>query len=384
MTKSLVVAPFIPVAAFMASHRAAQGVIYADMVKQATGDDVYVNFGGNVTHDFNDFDKLYVYHGNDWSGGLNLYGGTEGFPYPWNFANMTQFKGEVYSLAIPFPDYHKQLTEKLTQDRGNGRTPSSDWDRVDWNNLLRMEQVPVLYHPNKTSKLVIGDSHSICMYRPGWTINSVPYKTLRGAMRRGFVSFISDVYDDLSELTDLEIYFGNIDLRHHLCRKETKEGTDLWPTPTELADQYFTQASTLFAGDINGLTNLKSIGLYELLPCEEEARKLPQSGYFMKKPFWGSWEERMAARKEFNDRLELLANRFNNGVRFIRWTDYLLNTKGELNLYAMEYKKSVHLSRMSYPHWNGIDYNINQIKDPKKRGLPANPVVPFTNLESFF
>ena len=138
MTKSLLVAPFIPVAAFMASHRAAQGVIYADMIHQATGEDVVVNFGGNVCHDFNEFDKVYVYHGNDWSGGLNLYGGTKGFPYAWNFRNLTKFKGPVVSLAIPFPDYHRQLQEKLAQDRGNGHTPDPAFDEVDWDNLKRM------------------------------------------------------------------------------------------------------------------------------------------------------------------------------------------------------------------------------------------------------
>lgn len=355
------------------------------MIREATGDEVVVNFGGNVVHDFNEFDKLYVYHGNDWSGGLNLYGGTEGFPYAWNFRNMTLFKGEVVSLAIPFPDYHRQLQEKLAQDRGNGRNPDPAWDEVDWDNLKRMESAPVLRYPCITPNVVIGDSHSICMYRPGWVVNSVPYKTLRGALKQGLASFVMDAYESPDQVENVECYFGNIDLRHHFCRTETKEGTELWPTPEELADQYFMAASTLFAYDNDAFCNLKSVGLYELLPCEEEARKLPQSGYFMKKPFWGTWEERMEARKKFNDRLETLCDHANNGVHFIRWTEYLLNKKGELDLHAMEYKKSVHLSRMSYPYWNGKDYNTTQIKDPKKQGLPAHPVVPpSASLESFF
>jgi hypothetical protein len=380
MARSLVVAPFIPVAAFMASHRASQGVIYADMVREATGDEVVVNFGGNVVHDFNEFDKVYVYHGNDWSGGLNLYGGTQGFPYAWNFRNLTLFKGPVVSLAIPFPDYHRQLQEKLAQDRGNGRKPDPAWDDVDWDNLKRMEDAPVLRYPHVTPNVVIGDSHSICMYRPGWVVNSVPYKTLRGALRSGLASFVMDAYDSPDQVENIEIYFGNIDLRHHFCRTETKEGTELWPTPEELAQEYIDASWELY----KSFPNLKSVGLYELLPCEEEDRKLPQSGYFMKKPFWGSWEERMAARKRFNDYIENDCHP-DNGVRLIRWTEYLLNKKGELNLHAMEYKKSVHLSRMSYPHWTGVDYNKNQIKDPKKQGLPANPVTPPTSsLESFF
>jgi hypothetical protein len=383
MTKSLVVAPFIPIAAFMASHRAAQGVVYADMIAHGTGEDVTINFGGNVTHDFNDFDKVYVYHGNDWSGGLNLYGGTAGFPYAWNFRNLTHFKGPVTSIAIPFPDYHRQLTEKLAQDRGNGRIPDPAFDDIDWDNLKRMESAPVIVHPNRTSSIAIGDSHGVSMYRPGWTIHSTPMRTLKGQMKKGFIAPLLEVYESLDQVEHIELNFGNIDLRHHLCRKETKEGTDLWPSPTELADQYYMHASSIYA--CQGMDNLKSVVIYELMPCEEEERKLPQSGYFMKKPFWGTWAERMAARKEFNDRLEMLCGRADNGVSFYRWTEYLLNKKGEMNLHAMEYKKSVHLSRMAYPHWTGVEYNTTQIKDPKKQGLPANVVrPPSVSLESFF
>jgi hypothetical protein len=364
----------------MASHRAAQGVIYADMIKQSTGDEVVVNFSGKVCEDFNEFDKVYVYHGNDWSGGLNLYGGTEGFPYAWNFRNLTLFKGPVVSLAIPFPDYHRQLQEKLVQDRSNGRKPDSAWDDVDWDNLKRMEDAPVLKHPHITPNIVIGDSHSICMYRPGWMVNSVPYKTLRGALKQGLETFVKDSYWNTDGVENIEIYFGNIDLRHHFCRTETKEGTELWPSPEELAEDYFIAACQLR----RTFPNLKSTGIYELLPCEEEARKLPQSGWFMKKSFWGSWRERMDARDKFNDWLEYRCSKSGN-VRFIRWTEYLLNKKGELDLHAMEYKKSVHLSRMSYPYWTGIEYNTTQIKDPKKQGLPAHPVVPPTaSLECFF
>lgn len=377
--KSLVVAPFIPIAAFMASHRAAQGAIYGDMIAQ-TGEDVTINFGGNVVHDFNEFDKVYVYHGNDWSGGLNLYGGTKGFPYAWNFRNLTKFKGEVISLAIPFPDYHRQLTEKLANDRANGHTPDPAFDEVDWDNLKRMESAVVLRYPNRTSSVVVGDSHSICMYRPGWTVNSVPYKTLRGALKQGLEIFVRDPYESDDQVENVELYFGNIDLRHHFCRTETKEGTDLWPTVEDLAYDYWHAASELN----NTFTNLNSVSIYELLPCEEEARKLPQSGYFMKKPFWGTWAERMEARKRFNARIEELCSRY-SAVNFIRWTEYLLNKAGELDLHAMEYKKSVHLSRASYPHWTGIDYNKTQIKDPKKQGLPAHPVTPPTaSLELFF
>ena len=68
--------PFIPIAARPQSHRGAQGVIYADMLKQ-TGVDIEINWGGKI-EDHNAFDEMYVYHGSDWTGGLNFFGGVFG------------------------------------------------------------------------------------------------------------------------------------------------------------------------------------------------------------------------------------------------------------------------------------------------------------------
>ena len=76
--------PFIPVAKRIASHRGAQGVMYGDMIKQAHGQ-CDVNYGGEI-EDHNDYDTMWVYHGNDFSGGLNMFGGVYGFPYVKNLS----------------------------------------------------------------------------------------------------------------------------------------------------------------------------------------------------------------------------------------------------------------------------------------------------------
>ena len=103
--------PFIPIAARPQSHRGAQGVIYADMLKQ-TGVDIEINWGGKI-EDHNEFDEMYVYHGSDWTGGLNFFGGVKGFPYVENTRNFSQFKGKVYSVGIEFPAYHEMIKERL-------------------------------------------------------------------------------------------------------------------------------------------------------------------------------------------------------------------------------------------------------------------------------
>ena len=50
-------------------------------------------------------------------------------------------------------------------------------------------------------------------------------------------------------------------------------------------------------------------------------------------------------------------------VNFIEWVDYLMNDKGELDFAHMEKPKSVHLSRASYPHWQGRKWSgLDEIK----------------------
>ena len=90
--------------------------------------------------------------------------------------------------------------------------------------------------------------------------------------------------------------------------------------------------------------------IYELLPIEDESRKIPQSGYYKGQPFYGSWNERNSARKLFNEIIH------DSGYG-IKWTNYLMNSKGELDFAYMEKPKSIHLSREYYPYWTGKETN---------------------------
>lgn len=347
----------------MASHRGAQGAVYADMIRQS-GKELEVNWSGKIS-DHNEYDELYVYHGNDWFGTMNLYGGMYGFPYVSNTLNLSRFKGKVYSLAIPFPAYHEMIAQKieLYHSKPRERPIQPEWPQVDLKNLERMyKTAEVVKFPHITNKIVVGDSHSICMYRPGWTVNSVPFKTLNGALNTGLDSFIKEVAP-VNTFEAAEFYFGNIDLRHHLCRISP----DHTQNARDLANRYFEAVSAL---------PIKSKSIYELLPCENESRSLPKTGYYKDQPFWGSWRERMAAREVFNNTLEKLCGS-SRKVTFIRWTNYLLNSKGELGFEFMEKPQSIHLSRQFYPHWQGENAKEDAIDNPVE-------ATPATTLESFF
>lgn len=332
--KAILNCPFIPIATQIASHRGAQGAIYAEMIRQS-GIDIDVNWSGKI-EDHNQYDVMYVYHGNDWTGDMNVFGGVQGFPYSFNTRNFSKFKGKVYSLAIDFPKYHEMIQKRIDKAKEKGTTIQQEWLDVDIDNLKRMhDTAETIQFPHITDKIIIGDSHSICMYRPGWTVNSIPFKTLNGAINDGLQTFIEKV-SPIHNFNSLECYFGNIDIRHHLCRISGDHKTNT----RNLAQRYVEAIESL---------PIENVSIYELLPIENESRKLPKSGYYKNQPFWGNWEKRNECRLIFREELEKVAKR----AKIIRWVDYLINKDGELDFSHMEKPQSVHLSRGSYPYWTG-------------------------------
>ena len=326
--KTLITSPFTPVSSNIHSHRAAQAAIYAEQISVENGGLVHLDRTGDIHHDINSFDSIYVYHGNDWFGSLNLFGGMKNYG---NIDNLIRFSKiektkKVYSLWIDHPKYSEMLEPRL-----NGEI-HPDWHKVDWENLKYIENNAITVREIETvNSAVAGDSHAICMYRPGWFVNSVPFKTLHGALKEGLQTFIQPHHEIA------EFYFGNIDVRHHLCRQPDPE-----MATRDLANRYYTQLSQL---------DLAKVYAYELLPIEHESRVLPKTGYYKGTPFYGSWEDRNRCRLIFKDEMRKLCAQ--GSVNFIEWGDPLLNDRGELDFECMEKPKSVHLSRNSYPHWQG-------------------------------
>ena len=339
----LITSPFTHISSNIHSHRAAQAAIYADQLEDS-GYTVHLDRTGDIHPDINSFDTICVYHGNDWGGSLNLFGGMKNYGNIDNLIRYSQFKGIVKSLWIDHPKYSEMLEPRMKGEI------HPDWAKVDWENLKRIENTAVtLRQMTATTKVVAGDSHAICMYRPGWFVNSVPFKTLHGALKEGLSTFIQP-YHEIAEF-----YFGNIDVRHHLCRQPDPE-----QAARDLAKRYYEQLSQL---------DLAKVYAYELLPIENESRALPKTGYYKGTPFYGSWEDRNRCRLIFKEEMRNLCAE--GSVNFIEWTSYLLNNKFELDFAHMEKPKSVHLSRDSYPHWQGRKWS----------GLAEHKP---TNIEDFF
>ena len=339
----LVTSPFTPVSSNIHSHRAAQAAIYAEQLSAEFGN-VHLDRTGDIHSDPGSFDQVYTYHGNDWFGSLNLFGGMKNYSNIDKLIRYSKLKAPVYSLWIDHPKYSEMLKPRLDGDI------HPDWHLVDWENLKKLEDTAITVREiETTNRAVAGDSHAICMYRPGWFVNSVPFKTLHGAIKEGLQTFIEPHHEIA------EFYFGNIDVRHHLCRQPNPE-----QAARDLAKKYYEQLYQL---------DLAKVYAYELLPIEHESRILPKTGYYKGTPFYGLWEQRNKCRLVFKDEMKKLCAQ--GGVNFIEWVDPLLNERGELDFECMEKPKSVHLSRNSYPHWQGRKWS----------GLPETKLA---TLEDFF
>jgi antitoxin component HigA of HigAB toxin-antitoxin module len=329
--KVLITTPMAPISERISSHRAAQAAIYADQLRHS-GHDVTVNYGGKI-EDYNDFECIAVYHGNDWGGTVNLFGGVKQYGSIDQIVRLSKFTGKVFSLVIDFPKYSEMIKPRVDKE------PAShpDWKSVDWTNLAQIETFATVINPNQflSTKLAFGDSHAISMYRPGWKVNSVPFKTLHGALNMGLESFVPD---NTLAYSEFEVYFGNIDIRHHLLRQP-----DPIKATKALVAEYVKQCQ-----DLSEKGNAK-VTIWEPLPIENESRKLPKTGYYKDAPFYGSWNERNEIRKLFVRELE---ENVKGNVCVFKWVSTLMNHKEELDFAYMEKPQSVHLSREFYPHWN--------------------------------
>ena len=340
--KLLLTQPLSPVSNKIHSHKAAQGIIYADQLKNA-GMDVTVHMTGNQLTDYNAYQTVALYHGNDWGGSLNLFGGLENYANIEYIIALSNFRGAVWSLVIDMPDYHGMLYPRVEKAIKEGKKINRLWHDVNWAGLKDVQDRAIIYDPNlakRYDKIAIGDSHAICMYRPGWMNVSTPFKTLHGAINMGFDKFIPE-----GEYKEIEVYFGNIDIRHHLMRM-----SDPVQSTKELAQKYIQEClriKDLYKANVT---------IWEQLPIENESRVLPKTGYYKGVPFTGTQKERDNLRKIFKEELK------RGPVPVFEWVDHMINEAGELDFEYMEKPKSVHLSRASYPHWQGLDWNTPKVQ----------------------
>lgn len=254
---------------------------------------------------WNEYERLYILEGvNYQENTFNFIGG----PQPEHRAKlgaMANYKG--LAIAVNVPIDLNVFNKRFGIDHQFTAINTIDFAKL---------------HGDTTRKLVRGDSHSLSVWKPGFGLDRTDGKTIFGFLKDAdsLIQKWNEKYDETVT------YFGNIDLRFHLMRQsDPKEAT-----------------RELFSRYVDFSLRLNNNTIVGLLPVENESRKLPGTGLYLKQPFFGSRQERMELREIAHDIIK------QSGCKYYMWPDEWVDQDGTKMFEYMEPKQSVHLKPKYY------------------------------------
>lgn len=265
-----------------------------------------------INYDNKSVREIYVDAGVNFGGSLNLFGG---YDDKLDKRIRAALEAEiVWSLDIDMPDYAGMLARRKD-------SPEDILDPLrEWQAKAKTVRSTDLELP----WLTIGDSHSAAWAPWNSMVVKENGKTLFGQARDGF-PYVREYLEKCPQIEGVTMVFGNIDVRHHLCRVHT-EWKDIYREWKRFGD---------------------SLGVKVEYSCpwpvEHAGRKLPKTGWYKDHPFWGSQEERadlvIQIRQFMHD----------EGMLTVSYPkDWLLMEPEEYARERMERPQSVHLSPQFY------------------------------------
>lgn len=270
--------------------------------------------------EWKDLDCLIISHGMNYQGTFNVFGGCQ---------DALAERLEQFSM-MPREKIlcHDILMPDIGQFVASRKHTGSEWFKS-----LNTAALTELSHGCQSvfdifwnQRLVFGDSHSMAYYQSGYMISRNDGLTLHGALEKGLRKFL----EKYLPLTHLVICLGNIDIRHHLVRLGITD-------TSELVARYEQQLKDL---------DIPNIQIVAPLFIENESRVIPKPGWYKGRPFWGSWEERVAIRSNLITNLRYMCQRNKWGLTPCPMN--YANAKGELDFSVMEKPRGVHLSPTTY------------------------------------
>ena len=271
------------------------------------------NLNTSINHDNVKVEKLYLDHGVNFGGSINLFGGFDE-KLKQRVDNFL-LADKVYSLDIDMPEYGNMLAKRKD-------CPDKDWcarvqDKCDGAQTMLSTDLD-------TDWLTIGDSHTAAFAPEGSMVIKTNGLTLNGMIKNNF-QYVRDHMAKCNNLQGITLVFGNIDLRHHICRLgidyrdmwiELKRFGDSLPVPVEYAVPW---------------------------PIEFEGRKLPKTGYYKGQPFWGSYYERSQALAGIIETMDMISM---NKIMYPN--EWLMMNPEVYAKEKMEGTSSVHISPECY------------------------------------
>ena len=224
-----------------------------------------------------EYDDLYIFNDiNGVEGKVNIFG----FKPDNEVGQQIKDRIEILEAAVSAGIGLKQLDYAQTYATCLAKRKMADVPQ--W-----FDDIPHVVQTQYSNKVVVGDSHSISVAPEGYAVIRNDGKTLYGALKEGLSSYITE------NTTDVIFKFGDIDMRHHICRQD-----DPVAAVKELTSQYLLQAGEIAQAGAN-------VSLCFTMPQTTDDRKIPKTGYFKGTPFYGDVSERNMIGKLFNTIISL-------------------------------------------------------------------------------
>jgi len=303
----------------MSSHKSAWAYLLQSQLNYFGLESDVLDKSGNI----HDYDVWMIALPMEFAGSYNLFGGATDEPAS-RIERFLDFKGPIYVLNREMPDVGAFVTSRM-------KSCSERWSKLDAEAITqKCEMIETIDLKTATGTFVLGDSHSVSVYPVGADISRNDGKTLFGVMKEGMDKYIP------AGTKHLISYFGNIDVRHHLCRQESPVAA-----AQRLAIDYINHLKSL---------NIEKVVIHTLLPIEFEGRRIPKTGWYKGTPFAGSRLERVEVMETFNHKVRELGREA--GFEVLDWpTHWFEESPEEFASNYMEKPGSVHLSR-EYYYWD--------------------------------
>lgn len=287
--------------------------------------------------DLSKYHAIILDWGMEFKGVFNVFGGASD-DLAQDLEKFAAYEGSLYSAHVEPPDIAGFIEAR--RHTGTERFQKLSVDPFINKNMWMKWFDHVFY----SEHIVFGDSHALSCYRPGYMMYRHDGQTLHGILKQG----ISNVVP--MDAKHMVFYFGNIDVRHHLCR----------PNSTSLHEMMDNMESQLCAW--RGGKDPKKVTIVNLLPVEHEGRKLPKTGYYEGTPFYGSREKRADLVAYYNDRVHTMCK--THGFARQEWPEewYAMDPE-EYAEKIMERPRSVHIGRQGYLY----DLETNEKNDWKEK-----------------
>lgn len=255
--------------------------------------------------DWSQYDHLWVSEGMNFREGVwNLFGGvSDGLINRLN--KLSEYQGELYYWGDFAPDY---------QDLSDSR-------KLD---LFIYQPIQPVHQIIESDKIIVGDSHTVSVYEPGWHIDRMDGRTLYNLAKRD-ISYFGEMAHDYKKI---RFYAGNIDIRFHFCR--LYDSVDIYYEIPKLVEELAEKLSVF-----------EEIEIVDPLRNAPDDRPIPKSGLYKGEPFYGSFDAREDARA-------ILSNAFkDNFETVLEWPETMYCDE-VLSECFMEARRSVHLAPKSY------------------------------------